>query len=424
VQRFQQVSGPATAKGVEDTAFYAHVPLLSRNEVGGDPEAPLGDAAKAMHQANSHRAACWPRAMLAATTHDTKRSADVRSRLDVLTELPEEWEEAVYRWRRCNREHKTAVRGRRLPDANTEYLLYQTLVGAWPLELMAPGRRPVRAAGEDDPACLAQFRERISAYVLKAAREAKEQTTWVDPDVEFERALEVFTASILSFELAPEFVDDVAAFATRISRPGMWNAIARTVLQFASPGMPDVYQGDELWNFLLVDPDNRRPVDFARRQALLDDVIAGYDDVAGRARFLADLLRTPEDGRLKLHVVHRLLDARAANPDVFAAGGYEALEVTGPAAAHVFAFLRRAADGAAVAAVPRLITRQLRPGDALPPPWEFWAGTRVILPSGIVAGPLEQTLTGGEVSAEGDSLEVGALFDPLPVSVLLARAAG
>jgi (1->4)-alpha-D-glucan 1-alpha-D-glucosylmutase len=422
IQRFQQVSGPAAAKGVEDTAFYGYVPLLSRNEVGGDPAAPLSDATQALHRANAHRAACWPAAMLAVTTHDTKRSADVRARLDVLTEVPDEWEESVYRWRRWNREHRTAIRGRRLPDANTEYLLYQTLVGAWPLELMAPGRRPVRAPGADDAGCLGQFCERIAAFMLKAAREAKEQTSWVDPDLEFERALEDFVRAILSFDVAPEFVDDVAAFATRVSRPGMWNALARTVIQLASPGTPDIYQGDELWSFLLVDPDNRRPVDFARRQALLDDVSVAFADLSTRARFLTDALRAPEDGRVKLHVTRQLLGARAADPELFAAGGYEALEVSGPAREHVFAFLRRQAGSVAVAAVPRLLTRQLRPADALPPTRDFWVGTRVLLPGGVAEGRLSHVLSGAEVFADDRALDLSELFDPLPVALLVTGA--
>jgi (1->4)-alpha-D-glucan 1-alpha-D-glucosylmutase len=423
VQRFQQVSGPATAKGIEDTAFYAYVPLLSRNEVGGDPDAPLAEAVEAMHWANAHRASCWPAAMLAATTHDTKRSADVRSRLDVLTELPEEWEEAVYRWRRWNREHRTLIRGRRLPDANTEYLLYQTLVGAWPLELMAPGRRPVRSAGEDDRACLTQFRGRIAAYILKAAREAKEQTSWVDPDVDFERALESFTTAILSFDSAPEFVDDVAAFATRISRPGMWNALARTVLQLTSPGIPDLYQGDELWNFLLVDPDNRRPVDYARRNALLDDVVAGFEGDAGRGRFAGELLRSPEDGRLKLHIVHRLLRGRAQHPAIFTRGAYRSLRVEGPAAAHVFAFARGSGESMSITAVCRLLARHLRPADALPPASEFWAGTRLLLPAENTPSVLEQVFTGTVVSIGSEAQGVAELFETFPVSVLVPRGA-
>jgi (1->4)-alpha-D-glucan 1-alpha-D-glucosylmutase len=421
VHRFQQVSGPATAKGVEDTAFYAYVPLLSRNEVGGDPEAPLADVPRALHRANAHRAACWPAAMLAVTTHDTKRSADVRARLDVLTELSDEWEASVYRWRRWNREHRAAIRGRRLPDANTEYLLYQTLIGAWPLELMAPGRRPVRGPADDERACLGEFRERVVAYMLKAAREAKEQTTWVDPDADFERALEEFTRAILSFEVAPEFVDDAAAFASRVSRPGMWNSLARTVLQLASPGTPDIYQGDELWNFLLVDPDNRRPVDYERRRALLTDVASGFAEPAGRARFLSELLRTPEDGRIKLHVLHRLLRARLAHPELLAGGGYEALAVSGPAAAHVFVFIRTTGGEAAVAAVPRLLTRELRPADALPPAKEFWDGTRIHLPAGLAAAEFEHALSGAAIRADEAAIDAGALFDALPVALLVTR---
>jgi (1->4)-alpha-D-glucan 1-alpha-D-glucosylmutase len=422
VQRFQQVSGPATAKGIEDTAFYVYVPLLSRNEVGGDPERPSADAPLALHRANAHRAACWPAAMLAVTTHDTKRSADVRARLDVLTELPEEWEECVYRWRRWNREHRAVLRGRRMPDANTEYLLYQTLVGAWPLELMAPGRRPVRAAGADDRACLADFRERVVAYVLKAAREGKEHTTWVDPDPDFERALEDFTNAILSLDVAPEFVDDVAAFATRLGRPGMWNALARTVLQLASPGTPDIYQGDELWNFLLVDPDNRRPVDWARRRTLLAEVTEEFANAPGRGRFLSELVRTPEDGRIKLHVTHRLLQARTAQPGLFAGGGYESLVLSGSAADHGFAFLRREGSRAAIAVVSRLIARHLRPADALPPPKEFWGDTRVHLPPGLALDRLEHALTGAELTVEANALDIASLFESFPVALLVTRS--
>ncbi|HEU5170800.1 MAG TPA: malto-oligosyltrehalose synthase [Gemmatimonadales bacterium] len=427
VQRFQQVSGPATAKGIEDTAFYVHVPLLSRNEVGGDPDAPLEDAPRLLHRANAHRAACWPRAMLAVTTHDTKRSADVRARLDVLTELADEWEDRVYCWRRWNREHRARGGSRLLPDPNTEYLVYQTLVGAWPLELMAPGRRPPRPPGPpggaaaDDRAALAQFRDRIAAYALKAAREAKEHTSWVDPDEEFERALDDFLRAILSFDTAPEFVDDLAAFASRVSRPGMWNALARTALQLTAPGTPDLYQGDETWNFLLVDPDNRRPVDFERRRVLLGQVADGFRDAAGRVHFLAELVRAPEDGRVKLHVVHRLLETRRAVPSLFAGGGYEALEAIGSAADHLFAFVRRRETAAAVVVVPRLITRRLRVADALPPGREFWAGTRVTLRAGEAQARWRDVLTGGEHA--GAVLDAAALFGTLPVAVLLSTGA-
>jgi (1->4)-alpha-D-glucan 1-alpha-D-glucosylmutase len=246
----------------------------------------------------------------------------------------------------------------------------------------------------------------------------------VDPDVEFERALETFTAAILSFETAPEFVDDVAAFATRISRPGMWNALARTTLQLSAPGVPDIYQGDELWNFLLVDPDNRRPVDFARRHVLLNELssVNGGDDTLG-ARFLGELLRTPEDGRLKLHLVQRLLQTRARHADIFGGGGYQALRVHGPAAEHVFAFLRGNGSAAAMIAVPRLLSRHLRAADGLPPGRDFWSETYLVLPPDLPRGPRKQVLTGAELTIGSERIDVGDLFDPFPVAVLVPIAA-
>ncbi len=415
VQRFQQVSGPATAKGVEDTAFYVHVPLLSRNEVGGDPEMPLAAADQRLHRANAHRAACWPASMLAVTTHDTKRSADVRARLDVLSEIPDEWEERLYRWRRWNRPHRGMIRGQLLPDANTEYLVYQTLVGAWPLELVRPnGAEGLRR--ED----LIELRDRIAAYALKAAREAKVETSWLDPDAEFEGALDRFVTAMLSPEESPEFVADMARFAGRVARPGFWNSLARVLLQLTSPGMPDTYQGDELWNFVLVDPDNRRPVDFGRRQALLDDVIAGFAaDAPARRSFLRELIERPEDGRIKLHLITRLLQARRLVPEVFFDGDYEPLAVVGPRSEQAFAYLRRGASSAAVVALPRLVTRDLAAPHYLPLAAAAWTGTRLVLPPGLSEARWENPLT-GDVEGAGDTgLDLGALFKLLPGALLL-----
>lgn len=410
VQRFQQLSGPAAAKGVEDTAFYVYVPLLSRNEVGGDPDLPLAEAARALHQANAHRAACWPGTMLAVTTHDTKRSADVRARLDVLSELPVEWEERVYRWRRWNRPHRTMIRGRLAPDSNTEYLLYQTLVGAWPLELAGDA-----SPGSSEP--LDRFRERVRAYALKAAREAKTETSWVDPDPEFEAALDRFVGAILSPDRAPEFLRDLTRFVGRIARPGLWNALARTLVQLTAPGLPDLYQGDELWNFLLVDPDNRRPVDFDRRIALLDQIAAAAElPDPLRREYLADLAARPEDGRIKLHVVRSALLARREAPGIFAAGSYRPLSATGPAAAHLFGFLRRGAEGLAVTVVPRLIARHPGPGGS-PPGRGFWEGTRVLLPDDPGAERWRDALT-GEPRVGAAALEAADLFATLPVALL------
>jgi len=412
VQRLQQVSGPATAKGVEDTASYVHVPLLSRNEVGAAPDAPLGEAVLGQHEGNAHRAAFWPRTLLTLTTHDTKRSADVRARLDVLSEMADDWEERVYRWRRWNRPHRAMARGQRLPDANTEYLVYQTVVGAWPLEFL--GREPTALAGE----LWSAFRDRIAAYALKAAREAKVETNWVEPDAEFETALERFVRSILDPGLAREFLADLSGFVGRIARPGLWNSLARLVVQLTAPGIPDIYQGDELWNFLLVDPDNRRPVDFERRSALLDELVGDFTDDAERPALLRGLVERPEDGRLKLHVLHRILAARRRTPGLFLGGSYQRLVVEGPAADHVFAFLRRGDQGAALTAVPRLIAGRLMPGHLPPGRWD-WAGTWVRLPPEFASAQWANPLTLETLAGRPDGLDAADVFGTLPVALLL-----
>ncbi len=416
VQRFQQVSGPATAKGVEDTACYVHVPLLSRNEVGGAPDAPLADAVAVLHEGNAHRAACWPHTLLAVTTHDTKRSADVRSRLDVLSELADEWEERVYRWRRWNRALRTPARGQLLPDANTEYLVYQTLVGAWPLELLghAPETLP--------PGPLAAFGERIVPYARKAAREAKVETSWLEPDAEFEAALDRFVRGALDPALAPAFLADLAGFAGRIARPGLWNALSRLLVHLTAPGVPDLYQGDELWNFVLVDPDNRRPVDFEHRSAMLEELTGDFEDDAERSALLRGLVERPEDGRVKLHVLQRTLHLRRKLPALFLGSSYEALAAEGPAAGHVFAFLRRGPEAAVVVAVPRLIARRLMPGQLPPARWS-WSGTRVRLPAELDGAAWTSPLTLERVAAREDGLDAGDLFGTLPVALLVAAPA-
>ena len=259
VQRFQQLSGPAAAKGVEDTAFFAYAPLLSRNEVGGGPGTPLDRALQEFHAGNAERAAKWTRSLLAVTTHDTKRTADVRARLDQLAELPDEWVERLDRWRRINVAFKATVRGRRVPDPATVHHLFQAMVGIWPHEPPAVGM-------------LEELRERIDGYMLKAAREAKRRTSWTDPDPGFEAALQADIAALFSPARSPRLLDDLDRWVARIGRAGWWTSAARTILHLTSPGIPDLYQGDELGLLALVDPDNRRPVDYARRSALLEEI--------------------------------------------------------------------------------------------------------------------------------------------------------
>jgi (1->4)-alpha-D-glucan 1-alpha-D-glucosylmutase len=373
VARFQQTSGPATAKGVEDTAIYQYVPLASRNEVGGEPGELPADAPARLHAANAARQGEWPRHLLTVTTHDTKRTADVRARLDVLSELPDQWLAQVERWMERHRALTARRGGARAPDPSTEYLLYQTVLALWPL---TPGGAP------PDADVLAQLADRVDAYMLKAALEAKSHTSWTDHDADYEQALSDFVRSLLEDEPGAAFRREVAALAAEVGVAGLVNGLARTLVHLTAPGTPDLYQGDELWNFALVDPDNRRPVDYALRARLLDEIAAGAEGAA-RATLLDALVAAPEDGRLKLLVVHAALAARRDRPRLFTDGRYLPLSAEGPRAAHLFAFARLHEGAAAVTVVPRLPFGLARAADAatgVMPHGEVWAGTTLRLP--------------------------------------------
>lgn len=327
VTRLQQISGPAAAKGVEDTALYVYVPLACRNEVGGMPDRRLQDAQAVAHARNGARLLSWPRALLATNTHDTKRSADLRARLDVLTTRADDWARFVSRWRKLNKPRKRTVRGRPAPDTNSEYLYYQTLLGLWP----AP--RPERRADDlPDREWLARTADRLSTFVLKAAREAKIRTSWTDADTQYEKALDAFVRESLEPNADAPFLSDVARLTAQVADDGFRCALARIVLHCTAPGVPDVYQGDELWNFTLVDPDNRRPVDFGLREQLLGE--RRLDDALHDALTGAIPL---SDGRVKLALTTRLLRFRREHASLFRDGEYLPLS----AGYDIFAFARR-----------------------------------------------------------------------------------
>ena len=404
VQRFQQLSGPAMAKGVEDTAFYSWVPLASLNEVGGAAEVG-SDAAGSLHAAAAARARTWPAAMLAVTTHDTKRTADVRARLDVLSELPEEWEERVYRWRRLTRPLQRRTADGNAPDVNTLYLFFQTLVGFWPV-------------GEPmDDACRALLVERLQEYMLKAVREAKRRTSWLEPDAVYESAVSDYVAGALDPGRSASFLGEVADFAERIAPAGWWNAIARTVLQLTSPGTPDIYQGDELWNLALVDPDNRRPVDFGRRRDLLHSLGAPDSDTPG-GELLDAIVSQPADGRLKLHVTRQLLHARRNRPELFVAADYQPLEAMGARANGVIAFARRAGESWMVVVVPRF-TAAGGAGSAPPVGRGFWGDTTLRMPPGCEGRTLTCALGGTSVRPYREGIPVANALVQAPAAVLL-----
>ena len=409
VQRLQQLTGPAMAKGVEDTAFYAWVPLASLNEVGGSPEGADQDPVAAFHAAAGRRGSLWPTAMLAVTTHDTKRSADVRARLDVLSEIPDVWEERVYRWRKLNRPLQRRTADGSAPDVNALYLLFQTLVGVWP-------------AGEAvDDACRQELAERVGAYMLKAAREAKQRTSWLEPDAEYESALAAYVSAALDPLQSGEFLAELSAFAGSIAVAGWCNAIARTVVQLTSPGVPDIYQGDELWNLALVDPDNRRPVDFERRRTALDEVRHRFA-TADRAGFLETLVAAPADGLLKLHVIRRLLHARRKHPELFVGGGYEPVSACGAGAASVVSFARTAGKDAMFVIVPRLTGRRALFEGGWPVGTGFWGDTAVTVPEILRDREVRCVLSGDRRRLSLPALAVGCALARLPAAVFIPMA--
>jgi (1->4)-alpha-D-glucan 1-alpha-D-glucosylmutase len=410
--KFQQVTAPVTAKGVEDTAFYVYNRLVSLNEVGGDP-GRFGTSPEAVHAFNRDRQARWPHALSPLSTHDTKRSEDVRARINVLSEIPEEWSAAVERWSRLNERLRKADEDQTIPDANVEYLLYQTLVGAWPLEPCSP---------ED----YAGFIERIRAYMVKALHEAKDHTSWINPNAGYDDAIQEFVGLILDEGDNRPFLDDFRAFQRRISRYGLLNSLSQTLLKLASPGAPDTYQGTELWDFSLVDPDNRRPVNYDRRRRMLRDLRSAAEAADGDLRELArDLVAVMEDGRIKLFVTYRTMQCRRDHPGLLSAGEYLPIAVDGPRAAHLFAFVRRAGDIQALVAVPRLPAGLTSDPDRPPLGQEIWQDTRLVL-TDIAPGMRWRNLFTGEIlaTAERDgqpSLAASDVFANFPVALLISE---
>ncbi|MBV9522888.1 MAG: malto-oligosyltrehalose synthase, partial [Alphaproteobacteria bacterium] len=339
--RFQQLSGPVMAKGLEDTSFYRYVPLVALNEVGGDPRR-FGVSLAAFHHLNEDRARRWPRGMLTTATHDTKRGEDARARLALLSELPGEWRRRVTLWLRLNRLRRGEIDGAPAPRRNDEYLFYQTVLGAWPLDLELA-----------DAAGVAALAERVCAAMIKSVREAKEHSSWGNPNEAYEATLTRFIASALDASRPNPFLAELADFVERLARLGALNSLAQTALKLTSPGMPDTYRGGELWDFSLVDPDNRRPVDFERRQRMLAEL---RRDFAAQAQGdLAMLARNWRDGREKLFLIWRVLGCRAAHPELFAEGEYLPLAAAGAHADHICAFLRRHSGRSLAVVVPRLI---------------------------------------------------------------------
>jgi (1->4)-alpha-D-glucan 1-alpha-D-glucosylmutase len=415
IGRFQQVTSPVMAKGIEDTAFYRYFPLASLNEVGGDPSrgpATLDE----FHRHNLARQTQWPRSLLATTTHDSKRSEDARARISVLSEIPRPWRTAMNRWARLNRRHRGEVDGQPAPSHGDEYLFYQSLLGVWPL---AP------LQGKD----LAALVARLQGYMEKATREAKLYTSWMNPDAQYDAAVRQFVAAALDDHPKNRFLAEFREFHEQVVNWGLYSALGQSVLKLTSPGVPDIYQGQELWDFSLVDPDNRRPVDFASHRKMLGRL---QKDIGRRERSLLAVARqlamNPRDARLKLFLTWRTLQFRRRQAELFQSGEYLPLQVEGARAKHVCAFARRSAAAAAteqpmaVVIVPRWIA-QLTPlaQDSLraPPPLghEVWEDTRLVADARIPPS-LRNLFTGQVYSSAESPLQMGTVLSDFPVALL------
>ena len=408
VMRFQQLTGPVMAKGVEDTAFYRYYPLASIAEVGGDLN-QFGVAPRVFHRKNANRVKNWRGAMLAMSTHDTKRSEDVRARINTLSEIPLQWYAAVRRWSGLNASKRAEMDGHAVPDRNAEYLLYQTLVGMWPLTQV----------NEDDRG---EFIQRIQRYMEKALKEAKLRTSWINPDELYDRAMHDFIAAILNNSDANAFLQDFRTFIGPIARAGMLNSLSQVLLKTASPGVPDIYQGCESWNFSLVDPDNRRPVDFLRLKEQLR--LLQCQTPGRQSELLRELLLAPEDGRIKLWLTSRSLAYRTANTELFIAGEYLPLEASGHRRTHVVAFARKLGRRVVIAAAGRFFLK-LSPKNDISNACEVWGDTALPLPKTLQSDSYHDVLTdrtvaggcGGKVA-----IPISDLFSSgLPVAMLEAN---
>jgi (1->4)-alpha-D-glucan 1-alpha-D-glucosylmutase len=367
--RFQQFTAPVVAKGVEDTAFYRYNRLIALNEVGGHPS-HFGLRLEEFHAAAAERAAQWPYTMLGSSTHDTKRSEDVRARLAVLTELGSSWRMALRRWGRM---HDAKI------SRSDEYHFYQALVGIWPGEVSS------------------DLVERLKAYMLKAAREAKERTSWINPDAEYEKALEGFVEQSLKNEA---FLKDVKTTVAPLARLGLLVALSQALVKVASPGVPDYYQGTEIWDFSLVDPDNRRPVDYGLRRKLLKEPTT-------------NLLQNLADGRAKLHVIRKGLEVRKSHQALFHGARYAPLYASAGRGENLVAFVL--GDGAVVALAPRLFAKLMDDRDIAPLGAKAWGEAGLPL-----EGRYVNVLTGERHEARGEA-RVAELLATFPVALLVRQ---
>jgi (1->4)-alpha-D-glucan 1-alpha-D-glucosylmutase len=415
--KFQQYSAPVMAKAVEDTTFYQYNRLVALNEIGSEPHR-FGMSPAAFHRQNQERARRWPHAMLATSTHDTKRSEDVRARISVLSEMPDEWDRALSRWSKLNHAKRRMPDAGNAPSRNDEYLFYQTLLGVW------PSFGPLTAPDMPDAAGLAQLSGRMEAYMLKAGREAKVNSSWINPNTEYEEAMRDFVRALLCPQPDNPFLQDFLPFQQRIARVGAFTSLSQVLLKLTSPGVPDIYQGNETWDFSLVDPDNRRTLDYEARHAALRTIKTLYADM-GTAACAQHLLENLPDGRIKLYLTWKILTLRREREPVFRDGDYLPLKVHGEHQEQVVAFTRHSGEETLLVAAPRLFGG-LMGNHGQPPVGEAaWGDTWIEVPSERVHEKWTNTLTDETLDTqawgETQGLPVAQLFGTFPYALLHAQ---
>jgi (1->4)-alpha-D-glucan 1-alpha-D-glucosylmutase len=392
VLKFQQSTGPIMAKGLEDTAFYIYNRLVALNEVGGAPQ-QFGSSVEAFHERNVDRQRDWPATLLATSTHDTKRSEDVRTRMVAISEMPQLWRRSLQRWRTTNRRWKREIDEAEAPDANEEYLLYQTLLGVWPTESSGQAARSVTP----------EFVERIQAYMVKALKEAKLNTSWIQPNEQWDTAMHDFVARILDPSARNKFLPNFIPVAEEIGRLGAINSLAQTVLKLTGPGVPDIYQGNEIWDHSLVDPDNRRPVNYKLRMEMLGGLKSALPE---------QLLQSWPDGRIKLFATQRLLHLRRDHAEFFQRSTYLPLQMSGALADSCLGFAREHDGQSLLVLVTRLSSRV-----GFPAIGEQWKETTVQLPETLSLECMTDIFTRRKLRSESRSLPLAEAMATLPFAV-------
>lgn len=397
IMRFQQFTGPLMAKGFEDTTLYVYNRLISLNEVGGNPN-KFGISLEEFHHFNKKGVELWPHSLNATSTHDTKRGEDIRARINVLSEIPKEWEANIKRWNKLNEKKKKVINGNSVPDKNDECFLYQTLIGAFPFY-----------EEEYD-----NFVIRIKDYMIKAVREAKVHTTWLKPDTNYEEVFISFIDEILKPLGKNKFLKELLPFRKKVAFYGIFNSLSQLLIKITSPGVPDFYQGTELWDLNLVDPDNRCPVDFEKRKRLLRDIKKKEEEDI--LNLINELISTKEDGRLELFLIYKALTARSERKELFEKGDYIAIEVNGKYKEHVVAFGRNLENAWAITLAPRLLTSLIKEGE-YPLGQQVWSDTYIVLPESF------PSLWNDAITAhmlEGEkALTIGEILKHFPVALLL-----